>query len=282
MKIAFLGLGAMGSRMAKRLLNAGHRLSVWNRSEAAAIPLVNQGARIASTPADAVRDADLVFSMVRDDKVSQLIWCDPQTGALAAMKPGSTAVECSTLSLEWVNQLASRMQQQQIAFVEAPVSGSRPAAEHGQLIFFAAGEQSVIERLKPVLLLLGSQVNSVGPIGCGAATKLFTNAMLGTQVALFAELLGICNAKGLPASAILKAMASTPVWAPVANYLTMSMLAHEHSPQFPIELVEKDLQYALDLSVLRLPVIETVLGVFTQGSQQGLGFENMTAVAKLY
>ncbi|WP_169739321.1 NAD(P)-dependent oxidoreductase [Rheinheimera texasensis] len=282
MKIAFLGLGAMGSRMANRMLDAGHDLTVWNRTESAAYPLMQKGARIAVTPAAAVCEADLVFSMVRDDIASKYVWSDSGTGALKTIREGAIAIDCSTLSFEWVKQLSILMHKKNISFIEAPVSGSRPAAENGQLVFFAAGDKTLIERVKPTLLLLGNQINLVGDIGCGAVTKLFTNALLGTQVALFAELLGACREHSLSATSILKAISTTSVWAPVANYLSMSMLAEEYSPQFPVELLNKDLGYTTALSKHHMPVVNTVLGIFQRAAQRGYAEENMTAVAKLY
>lgn len=282
MKIAFLGLGAMGSRMANRLLDAGHELTVWNRNEAAAFPLMRKGAKIAVTPAAAACEADIVFSMVRDDVASKYVWCDPSVGAFKTIRDNAVAIDCSTISLNWVLQLASFMAKRGVSFIEAPVSGSRPAAETGQLVFFAAGDKAVIERVRPILLLIGNQINLVGDIGSGAVTKLFTNALLGTQVAVFAEILGVCHEHDLSPSGILKAMSSTSAWAPVANYLSMSMLAEEYSPQFPIELLNKDLGYTTELSKNPLPVLNAVQGVFQHANQRGYGQDNMTAVAKLY
>lgn len=282
MKIAFLGLGAMGSRMASRLLDAGHELTVWNRNEAAAFPLMQKGGRIAVTPAAAACEADIVFSMVRDDVASEYVWCDPGVGACKTIRDNAIAIDCSTLSLHWVTKLAAFMEKRGIPFIEAPVSGSRPAAETGQLVFFAAGNKTSIESIRPILLLLGAQINMVGGIGSGAVTKLFTNTLLGTQVAVFAEILGVCREHSLSATGILRAMSSTSVWAPVANYLSMSMLAEEYSPQFPVELLNKDLGYTTALSKNPLPVVNAVLSVFQHANQRGYAQENMTAVAKLY
>lgn len=282
MKIAFLGLGSMGSRMANRLLEAGHELIVWNRNESATLSLMAKGAKVAATPAAAAGEAEIVFSMVRDDEASQYVWCDPEVGAFKTIRDNAIAIDCSTLSLNWVKQLAVFLEQRGIPFIEAPVSGSRPAAESGHLVFFAAGDKSLIETIRPILLVLGNQINLVGGIGCGAAAKLFTNALLGTQVAVFAEIIGVCREHALSATQILQAMSSTSVWAPIANYLSMSMLGEEYSPQFPVELLHKDLVYTTALSTRPLPVVNTVQSVFQRATQCGYAQENMTAVAKLY
>ena len=118
--IAFLGLGAMGSRMAAHLIKAGHKLTVWNRTPKAAEALLAAGATWAKTPAEAARGADFVIAMVRDDAASRSVWCDPATGALAAMQPGAIAIESSTLSVCWMRELGRLAQACRIGFVEAP------------------------------------------------------------------------------------------------------------------------------------------------------------------
>ncbi|MCP1659423.1 NAD(P)-dependent oxidoreductase [Neisseria perflava] len=133
-KIAFLGLGAMGSRMALNLVKAGYALTVWNRTASACDELVAAGAKAASTPREAVQGAEFVISMVRDDEASRQVWLDDKTGALAALAKNAVAVESSTLTPDWIHELSTAMQIHGTAFLEAPVSGSRPQAAQGQLI----------------------------------------------------------------------------------------------------------------------------------------------------
>jgi 3-hydroxyisobutyrate dehydrogenase len=127
-KIAFLGLGAMGARMASHLIAAGHELIVWNRNAAKATALVQKGARSASSPRQAAQGAEIVFAMLRDDAASRHVWLDKEDGALTAMTSQAMAIECSTLGLDWVRELARHCQAREIAFLDAPVSGSRPQA----------------------------------------------------------------------------------------------------------------------------------------------------------
>lgn len=282
--IAFLGLGAMGSRMAAKLLKAGHRVTVWNRSPQAAEPLVKAGAQSAQSPAAAAASADFVISMVRDDQASQSVWLDAGHGAFAAMKPGTIAIESSTLSVDWVRQLGDAARQQGIALLEAPVSGSRPAAEAGQLVYLAGGDAEVLARSQDVLKAMGAAIHHVGPLGSGTLVKLATNALLGIQVTALAELIGLLKRGGADVDVALKAIAGTPVWAPVANYLAGSMRQGDFRPQFPVELIEKDFGYAVAAagSEGSAPMLAAARSVFKRGIEHGLGGDNMTAVVRLF
>jgi 3-hydroxyisobutyrate dehydrogenase len=280
--IAFLGLGAMGSRMAANLLKAGHQVTVWNRSAAACAPLVTAGAQAAETPSAAASQADFVIAMVRDDQASRSVWLD--AGVLAAMKPGAVAIESSTLSVDWIRTLASAASAQGISLIEAPVSGSRPAAEAGQLVYLVGGESQALAQAHGILQSMGSAIHHVGPIGSGALVKLATNALLGIQVSALAELIGLLQRNGTDVDLALKAIAGTPVWAPVANYLASSMRQGDFRPQFPVALIEKDFGYALAAagSASLAPMLAAAKGVFQAGIEQGLGDKNMTAVVDLY
>lgn len=141
-KVGFLGLGAMGSRMAANLLKAGHTVTVWNRSPEAAEALVASGARRASSPKEAAEGGDFVFAMVRDDKASQNVWLDATNGALAGMRSGAVAIESSTLTPEWIRELSQHFRAKGISLLDAPVSGSRPQAETAQLVYRTAQNAS--------------------------------------------------------------------------------------------------------------------------------------------
>jgi len=283
-RIAFLGLGAMGSRMAARLLQAGHELTVWNRTGAAAQPLVEQGARQADTPRAAVAGAEFVFAMLRDDAASRTVWCDTQVGALGGMTAGSVAVESSTLSPGWVQELERHTRAAGVHLLEAPVSGSRPAAEAGQLVHLTGGDAAVHGRALPLLQRLGAAAHHLGPVGSAAHAKLATNALLGVHVATLAELIGLLQRHGVDVAAVLRAIAGTSVWAPVDHYLSGTMLAGDFRPQFPVELIAKDFGYALDAAggAGQAPITAAALEVFRRGVAEGLGADNMTGVVQLY
>lgn len=282
--IAVLGLGAMGSRMATNLIKAGHNVTVWNRSPAAAQPLVTLGAHQASTPKEAALGADFVMAMVRDDQASRQVWLDPNCGALAGMRAGAVAIESSTLTPNWIRKLGNRTSEQSVALLEAPVSGSTPQAESAQLVYLIGGEADILDRAKPLLEAMGSSIHHVGALGSGALAKLCTNTLLGIQVTVLAELIGMLEHSGADIAKVLDAVSATPVWSVVAGRISGSMQAGKFAPQFPIELIEKNFGYTLQAagSDQQAPTIAAARGVFRAGLDQNLGQENMTAVVKLF
>lgn len=282
--ISFLGLGAMGARMAANLLKAGHKVTVWNRTPAAADSLVAAGAHPATTPKEAASGADFVMAIVRDDDASRQIWLDPETGALAGMRAGSIAIESSTLTPAWVQELGQEMTAQGVNLLEAPVSGSRPQAEAGQLVYLIGGDTEVLEQTKPLLAATGSAIHHVGTLGQGALTKLATNALLGIQVTALAEIIGMLQRNGADVPTVLGAIAGTSAWSPVANYLASTMVAGHFAPQFPIGLIEKDFGYALQAAgtAERAPTLAAARSVFQHAIAQGLSGQNMTGVVSLF
>ncbi|UII31709.1 NAD(P)-dependent oxidoreductase [Fulvivirga ulvae] len=284
LNIAFLGLGAMGSRMAMNLIKAGHNVTVWNRTSSAAAPLVEAGAHQAQSAKDAALNADFVIAMVRDNEASREVWLDPEKGALAGMKAGSIAIESSTLTPEWIRELGQTTAASGVSLLEAPVSGTRPQAEAGQLIYLVGGDEATLRKAEPVLAIMGGSIILVGDLGTAALAKLTTNTLLGIQVTAYAELIGMLTRSGADVARILGAVAETSVWSPVASYLTGSMLTKNFSPMFPIELIEKDFDYTLQKVGAEgmAPTINAAHQVFRKAVDKGLGDENMTGVVRLF
>jgi 3-hydroxyisobutyrate dehydrogenase len=282
-KISVLGLGAMGARMAVHLMKAGHDVTVWNRTADATKPLVAAGATQAQTPSEAAAGAAFVVAMVRDDDASRRIWLDPDNGALAGMAAGAVAIESSTVTPGWIRELGHAIAERGVALLEAPVSGSRVQADAGQLVYCVGGDDTTLARAEPVLKTMGSAVHHVGQLGSGALVKLSTNALLGVQITVLAELIGLLRRSGADAGRALQAVAGTAVWSPVANYLSGSMLTGDFSPQFPVELIEKDFNYTVQAagSAEAAPTIAAARDVFRDAIGAGLGELNMTAVVKL-
>ena len=239
MKIAFLGLGAMGSRMAARLIDAGHELTVWNRTAAATAPLAEKGAGVAASPADAAKDADIIISMVRDDDASARVWF-ASDGALTSMGEKAVGIECSTLSVPFVRELAGHFDGARRAFLDVPLAGSRPQAVAGQLIFLAGGDAGVLDPVRPVLETMGGAVHHAGAHGAGAVVKLMVNALFGTQLALVGELIGFAAKSGVDPVRAVEILGATPVVSPAAKLAAGAMLAGQFAPAFPIDLVAKD------------------------------------------
>lgn len=282
-RIAVLGLGAMGSRMACRLVDAGHDLIVWNRTRSTAESLAAAGAAVAATPREAAQDADAVVAMLRDDAASAAVWSDSETGAFHGMRAGAIAIESSTLTPARVQDWGRTAFQHEVIPVEAPVSGSRPQAQAGQLLYFLGGRATDVARAAELLAPLGSAFPHVGELGHGAVVKLVTNTLLALQVGAWSEMLPMMARQGLDMDRAIKALSMTSSWAPVAGYLAMLMRQGDHAPQFPVALVKKDLDYVATLGTeAALPLVHALRQCFDAGLAAGLGEENMTALVKLH
>jgi len=283
--VTVLGLGAMGSRMALSLLEAGHSVTVWNRNPARTAPLVEKGAKSAATPAEAVAQAEFAISMVRDVEASRSLWLDTGTGALAALPAGAVAIESSTITVEWAKELAGIFGKQGKQLIDAPVSGSRKQADAKELIFLAGGEAAAVERATPILLAVGKLVQHLGSAGAGTAIKLMVNASLAAQLASVVELLAMAERLGIGAEQAMEVYNSTVVASAWIKANTPALLARDYAPQFTVELIEKDLNYALaaaeDVKV-GVPVTQATQRAFATALAHGLAEENLTALAEVY
>jgi 3-hydroxyisobutyrate dehydrogenase-like beta-hydroxyacid dehydrogenase len=283
--IAFLGLGAMGARMAAHLAGPEFKLTVWNRDSAKAEALVARGARVATSPREAATGADLVFAMVRDDEASRAIWLDPQAGAFAGMRRSAIAIESSTLSLAFTRTLSSEAEARGLDFLDAPVAGSRPQAEARQLIHLVGGDADVLARAEPALKAMGGAIHHAGPAGAGTALKLAVNALFGVQVAALAELFGALVRQGVNEGTAADILGATPVASPAAKAAMASMVAQAFAPMFPVELVAKDFDYALkgaQEAGCETPISAAARGVFAAALRQSLGALHLTSVRNLY
>jgi 3-hydroxyisobutyrate dehydrogenase len=243
-KVAFLGLGVMGSRMVARLLDGGMRVTAWNRRPDRAEPLRARGATIAASPRDAVWDADVVISMVADDEASRVVWLG-EGGALAGARTDAVAIECSTLSPGWVLNLAERAREAGVAFLDAPVTGSRPQAESGELLFLIGGDREAVERVRPVLRPMSRDVVHLGPVGSGARMKLVNNVTSAVQASALAEALAFIEACGLEPTAAMSVLTDGAPGSPLVKTLAPRMMLRDYDVNFQLSLMRKDVVYAI-------------------------------------
>lgn len=277
-KVAFLGLGSMGSRMAKNIVAAGFEVTVWNRTQKS-----ESFSNVAKTPREAAKGADFVIAMVTDDQASEKVWCDPTDGALAGMKPGAIAIESSTLTPAWIKELAQRASKFNLKLLDAPVSGSRPAAEARQLVFMVGGEAAVFESAKPVLAAMG-HVNHVGPNGTGSVFKLAVNSLLGIQTAAWAEMLGLLQKTGVDLSAALNLLTTMPVSSPAAAGMAKMMVANNFAPQFPNPLLAKDYLYLQQTAAelgSKTPISDSASAVYQVAAKE-MPEDNFNSVFRFY
>ncbi len=285
MRITILGLGAMGSRMAMRLVEAGRTVTVYNRTVGRASELSELGVTVAGTPREAAEGADIVIAMLSDDEASQAVWTDPETGALAGLAAGAIAIESSTLTPGWVRELAGLVNDRDAAFLDAPVAGSRPQADAGQLIYLVGGEEETLARARPALQQMGGTIHHVGPVSQGAVLKLAVNALFGIQVAAVGELIGFLVASGLDVEKTIGLLGDTPVMSPAAKGVAGLMLAGNFAPMFPIDLVAKDFRYAVAAGSAveaALPLVQSTGDVFRIATEHGYGGDNIAGVVQLY
>mgnify|MGYP001800120603 CR=1 FL=1 len=285
-KIAVLGLGAMGSRMAANLLKAGYTVTVWNRSPESAKPLAAKGATVANTPKLAAKSADIVISMVTDINASKAVWLDSETGALLGMRQNAIAIESSTLTVNWVKELAAETTSQGFAFLDAPVVGTRPQADSGNLVYLVGGKAEILKQAENILLSAGGgKINHVGDIGDGMAMKLAVNAMFGIQVAAFSEIIGMLTKNGLELEKAIQCLGDLPVTSPAVKNAANLILKDNHQAMFPISLVEKDFRYVMQTAAdieAKVPVSEAIYQVYLDAVDKGYDGDNITGVAKLF
>jgi len=282
-KVALLGLGTMGRGMARNLLRAGFPLTVYNRTPAKAEALAAEGAVAARTPAEAASAASVVLSMLSDDDACRDAWLGPH-GALARMKSDSIAVECSTVSPAWIQELSSAATHRGVQFVDAPVTGSRPQAESGQLTFLAGAGKDTLAQVLPVLRAMSKDVMHVGPVGSGAQLKLINNFLCGVQVASFAEALAWIERSGLDQETALAYLKKGAPGSGILNVMADRMTQRNYDVNFLLRLMAKDLRYAQAAAArysVELSMGQSAEQLFAKAQQRGQGDKDMSAIVEV-
>lgn len=282
-QVALLGIGTMGIGMAGNLLRAEFPLTVYNRTKAKAEPLAGKGAQIADTPAAAAKDAAVVISMLSDDDASRATWLGAD-GALAAMPAGSTVIECGTVSPEWIAELNEKAKARGLRVLEAPVTGSRPQAEAGQLTFIVGSDTETLEAVRPVLEPMSKAIVHVGPVGAGGQLKLINNFLCGVQVAAFAEAVAWVERTNLDRTQALDFLKTGAAGSGILNAMTDRMTARTYEVNFLLRLLNKDLRYAqraAEVNGVTLSTAAVAAKLFDQAEQQGLGEKDMSAVVEV-
>jgi 3-hydroxyisobutyrate dehydrogenase len=281
-RVAILGLGIMGAGMAANWLAKGFELSVWNRTRAKAEPLAGKGAKVAATPREAATSADFIFAMVADDAASRSVWLGAD-GALAGAKSGAIGVESSTLTPDWVRELGRHAHAKGCGFLDAPVGGSRPAAESGELRFFVGGEPATYEAARPALAAVGSKMDLLGPLGAGATWKLINNQLAAGQIAALAEALEVAKKAGFKNEQISELILGGAPASPIVKAKLPRMLERDFEPpDFALNLMLKDARYAAALAQsLGAPadMISGAVKAFARADAKGLGAKDSAAVA---
>ena len=278
-EVGFLGLGLMGAPMARRLVDAGHDVAVWNRTAARAEPLAAAGAEVAATPAEAAAGREVVITMLTDRDALEAVLFG-EGGAAGAMAPGSLLVDMSTVGPDTVRDTAARLPEG-VGVVDAPVTGSTPRAEAGELRIMVGGPEPDFERARPLLEVLGTP-RRVGDLGAGAAMKLVNNSTLGAVLVGIGEALALGEALGLERATVLDALAGSYLGGMVDAKRSM-LDAGEFPPQFKLSLAAKDLrlvEQAAEAGGRNLPGVGVARAAFDEAERAGRGDEDYAAVVE--
>jgi 3-hydroxyisobutyrate dehydrogenase-like beta-hydroxyacid dehydrogenase len=250
--LGFIGLGAMGSRIADRLQRAGHSVTVYDRNAKRVEALAAKGAAVARTPAEVAARSEIVLSCVADDAAVEAVLLGPH-GALEQVRPGTLVVDLSTVSPITSRLVADAARAKDAAFVDAAMSGSTPQAEQGALVVFAGGEPSAIERARPILDTIAKTVFHVGQAGAGTTMKLVVNTLLGAGLQILAEALALGEKAGMDRKRLAEVLGETAVISPAQRGKLANAVANEFPSTFPVRLMYKDfnliLAHAAALSV---------------------------------
>jgi len=280
--VAILGLGIMGSGMAHRLLSANFPLAVYNRNREKCIPFASAGAFLADSPHAAASRSQIILSMVADDAASRDVWMGDE-GAMNGAQGGSILIESSTLSGDWIQELASKAAERGCQFLDAPVTGTKPHAASGELLFLVGGSEEALNAARPVFSVLGRDTVHLGPTGSGTLMKLVNNFVCGVQAASFAEAVSMIDAGGLDRAKAMTILTGGAPGSGIVKRVAERIAANDFTPNFALRWMAKDLSYALRDAATKgisLQTAAAALAVFQLAIAEGHGDEDFSAVSK--
>ncbi|HEX5260321.1 MAG TPA: NAD(P)-dependent oxidoreductase [Gaiellales bacterium] len=283
MRVAVVGLGTMGAPMARHLLEAGHEVTVHNRTRGRELPLAELGAARAASPREAAAAAEAVLTCVSDTP-DLLSVVEGEDGVAAGLARGGLVLDCSTVSPAETAAVAARLAERGIGFVDAPVSGGSEGAERGTLTVFAGGAEADVERARPILDAFSGRVTHLGPPGAGQVAKAVNQVMIAGTYASVGEGIALARAAGLPAEALVQALAAGAAASWVLDNRSANMIADSYPLGFKVGLHRKDLGIALDEAArhgLALAVAQLVAEQEDGLIKDGHGDEDVSALARV-
>lgn len=282
-KVGFVGLGMMGGRIAKRLLDAGHHLIGYNRTASKARWLVEAGMAWAPTPRAAAEAADVTFTMVADTAALRAVVEGPD-GLLAGLGPGKVYVDMSTVSPAESRALAARVRERGAEMLDAPVSGSVSTLEEGRLSIMVGGSRDVFERVRPILQDIGPTVTYVGPNGQAVLMKVATNLSVAVQVLAFSEGVLLAEKGGIPRRTAVEVLLHSVIASPMLRYRGPFVLEMPEEAWFDVRMMQKDLLLALEMGrelEVPLPTTAVTNEVLTAARALGLDRQDFAVVFRV-
>lgn len=281
--LGYVGLGTMGGRIARRLLDAGHTVVGWNRTESRALWLIDAGMGWAESPRAVAELSDVVFSMVTDTKALRDVTSGPE-GIVAGLRPDSVYVDMSTVAPAVSQDVAAQVRAKGASMLDAPVSGSVVTLESGQLSIMVGGETEAFERVKPYLLDIGPKLTHVGENGLAVAMKIATNLSLPVQMLAFSEGVLLAEKSGIRRETAVEVLLNSVMASPMVKYRGPFVLEMPEEAWFDVNMMQKDLNLALELGrQLDVPLPTTALTneLLTAARAMGLEDEDFAALFKV-
>ncbi|HEV2961282.1 MAG TPA: NAD(P)-dependent oxidoreductase [Candidatus Angelobacter sp.] len=269
MRTAFLGLGIMGRPMAANLVKAGHEVTVWNRTPGKDVP----GAKTAASPAEAVQGKEAVWICVSDTKAVEQVLFGPD-GAAQALEKGAVVADSSTIAPSASVQFAAKLRERGCDFLDAPVTGSKIAAEGGSLIFIVGGKETTIARVQSLFDAMGKKIIHIGDNGLGLSAKLAQNLQIAFIFEGLAEGLTLAKKLGVQPEKLFELIQASMIRSGVAEYKAPFILKKDYSPNFPLRLMHKDMHLMLDAAKeneVKLPGLEKIDEVYEAAKRAGYG-----------
>lgn len=281
--LGFVGLGAMGSRVVKRLLDAGHTVTGYNRTQSKAQWLLDQGMRWGETPRAVAEAADIIFTMVSNTAALHEV-TGGESGILAGLGKGKIYVDMSTISPAASQKLAAQVAEKGAHMLDSPVSGSVITLEQGNLSLMVGGDKAIFEQVQPVLLDIGPKVNYLGPNGLAVLMKIAINLNLQVQMMAFCEGLLLAEKGGIPRETALEVMLNTVIASPSLKYRTPFILAMPDEAWFNVNMMQKDMLLALEMGrALDVPLPTTAISneYLTTARAMGLAEQDFAIIHKV-
>jgi 3-hydroxyisobutyrate dehydrogenase-like beta-hydroxyacid dehydrogenase len=275
--VGLIGLGNMGTAVAERLLGAGYRLVVFNRTAQKAEGLAEQGAEVAGTLAELLERADVLVTSLANDSALEAVAAE----VVSAARPGTVLIDLSTVSPTVSAKVASLAEDASVEYLRAPVSGNPSVVRAGNLSFMVSGSRETLERVEPVLLAIGPTIHYVGDGEQARVVKLAINLMIAGLAQLMSEALVLGEAAGVSRESLLEVMGSSAAGAPFVKYKTEPLLRDDYSATFTTALMEKDIDLMLDAAEeagLQLPVASEMKRIVRAAIDAGYGDDDLMAL----
>jgi 3-hydroxyisobutyrate dehydrogenase-like beta-hydroxyacid dehydrogenase len=278
--LGYVGLGVMGTAITRRLLDAGHTVTVWNRTREKAEPLLEAGARSADSPREVAEQSDVVFTMVTNTAAVQAFTEGPD-GILAGLAPGKVYVDMSTASPANTRALAEKVAAVGAEMLDAPVSGTSITIEQGKASVMVGGDEDAFERVKPVFEAIGPKVFHIGPSGSAVTLKIAINLQLAVQMLAFGEGVLLAEKSGIARERVVEVMLASVIASPMVAYRGPLVLGHPDEVWFDCHMMQKDMNLALELGrevEVPLPTTAITNELLSAANGMGIGDRDFAAL----